>query len=184
MNTPYAIRRATLRDLDQLEALIEQSARKVGTKCYTAVQLEAALRGAFGVDTQLINDGTYFVVESDDGSIVGCGGWSRRRTLFGGDNRMDRQTDELDPRTDGARIRAFFVDPQHLRRGIASALLAHCEAEALAAGFLKLELMATLTGVPLYRARGYVATASVSYEGAPGVSIPFLAMAKDCADKA
>ena len=177
MNTPYAIRRATLRDLDQLEALIEQSARKVGTKCYTAVQLEAALRGAFGVDTQLINDGTYFVVESDDGSIVGCGGWSRRRTLFGGDNRMDRQTD-------GARIRAFFVDPQHLRRGIASALLAHCEAEALAAGFLKLELMATLTGVPLYRARGYVATASVSYEGAPGVSIPFLAMAKDCADKA
>src|SRR5580704_9302230 len=183
MDTSYAMRRATLRDIDELKTLIDTSAREVAHKSYTTVQLETALRGAFGVDTQLIKDGTYFVVACADGSIVGCGGWSRRRTLFGGDKRADRESGELDRRTDGARIRAFFVHPGHLRRGIASALLKRCEAEALADGFLKFELIATLSGAPLYSARGYAITAPVSYEAEPGVAIPFLAMAKDGSDR-
>jgi GNAT superfamily N-acetyltransferase len=178
MNASYLIRRATLRDIDELKTLIEKSAREVANKSYTAVQLETALRGAFGVDTQLINDGTYFVVACADGSIVGCGGWSRRLTLFGGDDRADRETGELDRRTDGARIRAFFVHPGHVRRGIASALLERCETEALADGFSKFELIATLSGAPLYITRGYAVTGSVSYQAEPGVAIPFLAMTK------
>jgi GNAT superfamily N-acetyltransferase len=178
MNDSYEIRRAIPEDIDVLKRLIGRSARKIGTERYTAEQMETALRGAFGVDSQLITDGTYFVVEGDEGLVVACGGWSWRRTLFGSDNRADREVGELDPRTDAAKIRAFFVDPRHLRKGIASALLARCEAEAIAAGFLRLELMGTLTGEPFYTARGYVPTASISYEGESGVFIPFIAMSK------
>jgi N-acetylglutamate synthase-like GNAT family acetyltransferase len=173
------IRSAGPADIDALRQLIERSARTVGVERYTAEQMETALRGAFGVDSQLITDGTYFLVEFDDGMTVACGGWSWRRTLFGGDKRVDREVGTLDPRTDAAKIRAFFVDPQHLRQGIASSLLARCEAEARAAGFLKLELMGTLTGEAFYTARGYVRTASVSYEAEPGVFIPFVAMSKE-----
>ena len=140
--------------------------------------MEAALLGTFGVDTQLIRDGTYLVVESPDGTLIGCGGWGRRRTLFGGDNRADRESGELDPTVDAAKIRAFFVHPQHLRKGIASALLIRCEAEARAANFLKLELIATLIGVPLYSARGYLPGEPFSYEAAPGVFIEFVPMTK------
>jgi GNAT superfamily N-acetyltransferase len=179
LKDPYAIRRAVPEDIDVLRRLIERSARTVGVERYTADQMETALRGAFGVDSQLIADGTYFAVECDDGMMVACGGWSKRRTLFGGDSRPDREVGNLDPRTDAAKIRAFFVDPGHLRKGIASALLARCEAEAKAAGFLKLELMGTLTGEPFYAVRGYVPTASVSYEAEPGNFIPFIAMSKD-----
>jgi GNAT superfamily N-acetyltransferase len=141
--------------------------------------METALWGAFGVDSQLIIDGTYFAVEYKGGMVVACGGWSKRRTLFGGDNRPDREVGNLDPRTDAAKIRAFFVDPHHLRHGIASSLLARCEAEARVAGFSKLELMGTLTGEAFYAARGYAPTASVSYEAEPGVYIPFVAMSKE-----
>jgi GNAT superfamily N-acetyltransferase len=101
--------------------------------------------------------------------------------LFGGDKRADREVGDLDPRTDAAKIRAFFVDPRHVRKGLASALLARCEAEAKAAGFLRLELMGTLTGETFYTVRGYVPTASVSYEAEPGAFIPFIAMSKNIA---
>jgi N-acetylglutamate synthase-like GNAT family acetyltransferase len=174
----FQLRRATVEDVGAIKALIERSAREVGTDRYTAMQMEAALRGAFGVDTQLIRDGTYWVAEHPDGSLIGCGGWSRRRTLFGGDNRTDRESGELDPQVDAAKIRAFFVHPQHLRMGIARALLNECEAEARSAGFAKLELIATLTGVPFYAVCGYTAAEPFEYQAAPGVSIGFVPMTK------
>jgi GNAT superfamily N-acetyltransferase len=179
----YSMRPATLADRPALDQLIARSAREVGTTRYTAAQMEAALRGAFGVDTQLIRDGTYFVVEDKSGSMVACGGWSRRHTLFGSDQRADREPGELDPRTDAAKIRAFFVDPQHLRQGIATALLKHCEAAARAKGFAKLELMGTLTGVPFYTAHGYVHVKPVSHEMEPGLFIDFLAMSKSLSNE-
>lgn len=174
----FQLRRATLEDVGAIKALIERSAREVGTDRYTVLQMEAALLGAFGVDTQLIRDGTYLVVEAPDGCLIGCGGWSRRRTLFGGDDRADRESGELDPQVDAAKIRAFFVHPQHLRKGIARALLSRCEAEACDAGFAKLELIATLTGVPFYAVSGYTAAEPFAYEAAPGVSIGFVPMTK------
>lgn len=179
MDRPYKIRRAVREDIAVLERLIERSARTIGIERYTPEQMETALRGAFGVDSQLIADGTYFVVEHEDGMIVACGGWSRRRTLFGGDKRADREAGNLDPRTDAAKIRAFFVDPRYVRKGLASSLLARCEAEARTAGFSRLELMGTLTGETFYTVRGYAPTAAVSYEAEPGKFIPFVAMSKD-----
>ena len=142
-------------DIPQLEALIARSARGLSTEDYRPSQVEGALRGAFGVDTQLLTDGTYFAAE-EDGRLVGCGGWSFRSTLFGGDARAGRDSSTLDPRTQAAKIRAFFVDPGEARRGIGTLLLEHCENEARARGFPHVELMATLPGVKLYAARGYV----------------------------
>jgi len=174
----FSIRKATLQDSASIVALIARSARALGTARYSAAQIEGALRGAFGLDTQLVRDGTYFVAEDPPGSIIGCGGWSRRQTLFGSDQRADREPGELDPARDAAKIRAFFVDPAQTRRGIATAILERCEAEAFATGFSRLELMGTLTGVALYEARGYVALKQVTYEMAPGLAIEFLSMGK------
>jgi GNAT superfamily N-acetyltransferase len=171
------LRPATLEDRDVLRALIERSARELSAHDYRPEQIEGALRGAFGVDSQLIRDGTYFVVE-EDGAVVGCGGWSYRRTLFGGDKRPERDVAELDPRTDPAKIRAFFVDPAHSRRGIGTLLLQKCEAEAKSRGFSRVELMSTLPGVRLYSVRGYSGTERVHYEVAPGVVIEFVPMSK------
>jgi GNAT superfamily N-acetyltransferase len=173
----YSIRAATLADRERIARLIATSAREVATSRYSARQVEGALRGAFGVDSQLIEDGSYFVVECA-GGIVACGGWSRRRTLFGGDRRPGRDGGELDPGVDAARIRAFFVDPRHLRRGLASLVLDRCEAAARLAGFSRFELMGTLSGVPFYESRGYVAGEPVSFEIEAGLSIDFLAMRK------
>jgi GNAT superfamily N-acetyltransferase len=171
------IRRATLDDCPLLEALIARSIRQLGIRDYTTNQIEAALKGAFGVDTQLIRDGSYYVRETPDG-IVGCGGWSRRRTLFGGDAHAQRDASELDPALDAARIRAFFVDPAMVRQGIGSQILERCEADALSYGFRRLELMATLPGVRLYAARGYEALEPVSYPLTPLLSIEFVRMIK------
>lgn len=144
---------------------------------YRPSQVEGALKGAFGVDTQLLADQTYFVVE-EAGECVGCGGWSFRSTLFGGDARRDRDSSTLDPKTQAAKIRAFFVDPRHARRGIGSLLLRHCESEALNFGFTQVELMATLPGVKLYAARGYGGTAVVDYDVGSGETIAFIPMRK------
>lgn len=173
----YEIRRATLQDRDTLETLIARSARQLGVQDYTAEQIEGALHGAFGVDTQLIQDGTYFVVESE-GQIVGCGGWSRRRTLFGGDSHAERSAAELDPRVEPAKIRAFFVAPEHARKGIGTAILKCCEDDARSFGFSRLELMATLPGVRLYAQQGYVLGSPIQYELAPGLKIEFVPMSK------
>jgi GNAT superfamily N-acetyltransferase len=173
----YQLRAATRADQGALQQLIARSARELGARDYRPEQIEGALRGAFGVDTQLIDDGTYFVVESD-GKLVGCGGWSRRRTLFGGDAHRERDAGELDPRVDAAKIRAFFVDPDYARRGIGRALLARCESEARTRGFRRFELMGTLPGVRLYQALGYTPGAMVHYPVSSGVTIEFIPMHK------
>jgi GNAT superfamily N-acetyltransferase len=160
-----------------LQALIARSARALSTEDYRPSQVEGALRGAFGVDTQLLADQTYFVVE-EAGSFVGCGGWSYRSTLFGGDARDGRDSSTLDPRTQAAKIRAFFVDPDHARRGIGSMLLEYCETEARNHGFTQVELMATLPGVKLYAARGYSAAAVVHFDVGSGETIEFIPMRK------
>lgn len=177
MAQAYQLRPATLADGPDLQSLIARSARQLSAGDYSPEQVEGALRGAFGVDTQLIHDGTYFVIESG-GQIVACGGWSYRRTLFGGDSRAGRDAAELDPRVDAAKVRAFFVDPQHARRGLGTRLLDYCEAQARARGFSRVELMATLPGVRLYSARGYVPAELVRYAVGSGVAIEFVPMTK------
>jgi len=173
----YRLRKATLQDCSALEALIARSARLLNAGDYTPEQIEGALQGAFGVDTQLIRDGTFFVIERD-GTIVGCGGWSYRRTPFGSDSGAERDISELDPRTDAARIRAFFIDPSHARRGLGTRLLDQCEQGAGARGFSRVELTATLAGERLYAARGYVGSRRLQYDVAPGVTIEFIPMGK------
>jgi len=171
------LRVATFEDREVLRDLIDRSARQLSKGDYRAEQVEGALQGAFGVDSQLIQDGTFFVVEEGP-VIVGCGGWSYRRTLFGGDKRAERDAALLDPRTDPAKIRAFFVDPAHARKGIGTMLLDKCESEARRRGFSRVELMSTLPGVRLYSARGYSGVEQVQYEVAPGVVIEFVPMSK------
>jgi GNAT superfamily N-acetyltransferase len=172
------LRRATRADIPLLAALIERSAHGLSTADYTGAQIAGALRGAFGVDTQLVDDGTYFVAEHD-GVIAGCGGWSFRATLFGSDTRTDRDASMLDPKSHAAKIRAFFVDPAQARRGVGSLLLDRCESEARQRGFSHVELMATLPGVRLYAARGYVGSQRVSYDVGNGEHIDFVPMSKE-----
>ena len=173
----WTLRPARLEDIPQLEPLIARSARELSASDYTPEQIEGALRGAFGVDTQLIRDQTYFVVEAD-GKIVGCGGWSKRKTLFGGDARAERDAAELNPQTEAAKVRAFFIDPDYTRRGIGKAILDRCEAEARAHGFKRYELMATLPGMRLYAAQGYAPGDAIEYPLSNGVTITFVPMSK------
>ncbi len=149
------IRPATLDEVPVLEALIRRSVLGLQAQDYTPDQLTKALGSVYGVDRQLIRDGSYLVVE-EEGKIVGCGGWSRRKTLYGADSVANRDDAPLDPAVDAARIRAFFIDPDHARRGIGSRLLEACETAAREFGFTRFELASTLTGIALYRERGYV----------------------------
>lgn len=172
----FAFRRARLEDAPALAELIARSARGLSLGDYSAAQVEAALKGAFGVDTGLIADGTYFLAEHA-GEPIACGGWSRRKALFGGDAYHGASAEMLDPATDPARIRAFFVHPDWARRGLGRALLQLCEAAAQAAGFRALELMATRPGLKLYREAGYAAGEPVVYD-LDGVEIDFIPMRK------
>lgn len=174
----YIIRKASLDDREAIEHLIAESARKLSREDYSEQQIEAALRAVFGVDTDLILDKTYFVAENC-GILIGCGGWSRRRTLFGGDRFANREAGFLDPQRDAAKIRAFFIHPAHARQGIGRAILAACETEAASFGFRSLELMSTLPGLKLYRACGYVAEERVEYEMGDGVKIELVRMMKE-----
>ncbi len=149
------MRLARIDETDALREVIEESVFGLGPAAYTRAQLESAMRHVFGVDTRLIEDGTFFAVEEEGGRLLACGGWSRRRTLFGGDQNASRSDDRLDPATEAARIRAFFVRPSAARRGIGRRLLDACESAAKAEGFRRLELMATLTGVALYERCGF-----------------------------
>ena len=171
------LRIATTHDVPELRALIARSARGLSTADYRPEQVEGALRGAFGVDSQLLADKTYFVVE-ENAKFVGCGGWSYRSTLFGSDARAGRDASQLDPKTQAAKIRAFFVDPANARRGIATLLLEHCEREARAHGFGQVELMATLPGAKLYGQRGYVGSPEMNFDLGDGESIQFIPMRK------
>lgn len=173
----YKIRKAIPDDYIALTNLIALSARKLSAKVYTTAQIEGALRGTYGVDSQLVKDGTYFVVESNR-QIVGCGGWSRRRTIFGGDSFGQRDDAALDPRMDAAKIRAFFIHPDHARQGIAKLILTHCEAEAIDCGFSRFELMATLPGLPFYAAQGYQQGAPILHPLDDRLAIEFVPMTK------
>jgi len=178
--TAPRLRRATMADLPALGPLIAASARELSRGDYSSEQVEGALRGAFGTDTQLIHDGSYFVIEVD-GRLAGCGGWSRRRTLFGSDARAGRDSTELDPARDAAKIRAFFIHPDFARRGLGSMMLERCEQDAMAHGFTRFELMGTLPGVRLYAARGYHAGERVEWPLSDGLTIPFIPMSKSAA---
>src|SRR5262245_1417733 len=174
---PVAWRLAALEDVPAIDALIAASARGLCGKDYPPEVVESALGTAWGCDSELIRDGTYFVAESG-GRLIAGGGWGQRKTLFGGDRRDGRQSALLDPATDAARIRAFFVHPDFARRGLGRALLARCEAAARAAGFRAAELMATLTGVPLYRGCGYAGGERVEFPLPGGLRITFVPMRK------
>lgn len=171
MNT----RVATLDDVPALRMLIERSARELSTDFYTTEQIEAAVTHVFGVDTQLIADGTYFVIDSADGPAA-AGGWSARRTLYGGDQMKDATDPRLDPSTEAARIRAFFVHPHWARRGLAGRLYAACARAALEAGFTRFELMATRPGEPFYTALGFEVVERVSVTLPGGIDVPFARM--------
>ena len=176
----FTLRRATPEDTPALSDLIERSVRQLQKFDYSSEQIEAALKGVFGVDSQLIADGTYFAVTPDQDAslIVGCGGWSRRRTLYGGDQWSKREDALSDPERDAAKIRAFFVHPDWSRRGIGSLILRACEAAALAEGFKRLEMGATLTGVPLYAAHGYEERDRTEVPLGNGVTLPIVRMEK------
>src|ERR1700753_1925713 len=163
MTTPaFSLRLATEQDIDALHALIEASVRGLQAGDYTPAQIEGALGTVLGLDTQLIRDETYFVVEttpaqgSKERELAGCGGWSKRRTLFGADKGPGREPELLDPAGGGAQGRAIFVHPDFARRGLGSLILKHVEDAARAAGFTRYEMGSTLTGVPLHRLKGYV----------------------------
>jgi GNAT superfamily N-acetyltransferase len=157
MSGPFKLRVATLADTEELHTLIALSVRGLMPQAYSPAQLEAALGNWLGLDSQLIKDQTYFVVETYDREMVGCGGWSKRKTPYGSDHRANREDELLDPATDAAKIRAFFVHPEWSRRGIGKLMLDASEEAARAAGFRRLEMGATLTGIPLYARFGYVA---------------------------
>lgn len=186
MQTHFRIRPATEADIPVLQTLIERSGIGLSAGFYTPEQAHAVTREVFGVDTQLVRDGTYFAIEDEAGieagieaRIVACGGWSKRSTPYGGDQHKTAPDRLLDPATEAAKIRAFFVDPGMARLGLGSMLMRHCTGHALAAGFTALELTATMPGVPLYTAHGFVPVQdlSLSLEGGL-VAVPFRLMRK------
>jgi GNAT superfamily N-acetyltransferase len=195
------IRQAVTFDIPALRVLIDASVRGLQAGDYTPAQIASALVTVYGVDTQLIADGTYFVAEVAPQSgavtshtttlrasesiseernrvIAGCGGWSKRKTLYGADHCAGREDDLLDPHKDAAKIRAFFIHPDWARRGIGSMILEACENAARTAGFTRLEMGATLTGVPFYQARGYAALERLEVPLENGASMPIVRMAK------
>ncbi|MGA2696971.1 MAG: GNAT family N-acetyltransferase [Terriglobales bacterium] len=177
-NSQLTLRKAVAADVPILRALIEKSVRELQAEDYAARQLELALLKVYGVDSQLIEDGTYFVVEAEE-LVVACGGWSKRKTLYGGDVWAGREDSLLDPKKDAAKIRAFFVHPEWVRRGIGGMILEACESAAKAAGFRRLEMGATLTGVEFYRVKGYAELEKLAVPLGDGEELPIVRMAKE-----
>ena len=173
----WTLRFATADDIPALEMLIPLSVRTLQASYYSADQMEAALGPVFGVDRQLIRDGTYFVAESGN-DIVGCGGWSQRDSVYGGDAARSGEDGLLDPALDPARIRAFFVHPAWARQGIGRAILLACEDAIVAAGFRKAVMVATLAGEPLYARYGYTEDERFDIELAGGIALPAVRMSK------
>ncbi len=174
---PIKIRHATANDISLLKELIALSARGLSIGYYTPAQTESAIRYVFGVDTQLIADGTYFVVE-DEEQIIACGGWSKRNTLFGGDQFKTEADPLLNPATDAARVRAFFVHPDNARQGVGMLLIKACEEAAIANGFHQMEMGATLPGVPFYAKMGYLAIEDISITLPDGLLMGIVKMTK------
>ena len=172
-----ALRHATSKDVSRLETMISESVRALSVGYYSAEQVESALRFVFGVDTQLIADRTYYVIEGPAGDgFAACGGWSKRQTLYGGDRHKSERDPLLDPRTSAARIRAFFVHPSWARRGLARRLFVACRNAAEAAGFTAFELGATLPGVPLYTRLGFELIERIDVAMPDGVELPIVRM--------
>jgi predicted N-acetyltransferase YhbS len=180
--TNIHIRKATEADAPRLREVIEASVRGLQAEDYSLAQIEGALKSVYGVDSQLIADGTYFVAEiphsPDQNQIVACGGWSKRKTLYGGDQFAAREDSLLNPACDAAKIRAFFVHPHWARRGIGGLILEACENAARGAGFKKLEMGATLSGVAFYAAKGYAAVENQEAPLANGEVLQVVRMAK------
>jgi N-acetylglutamate synthase-like GNAT family acetyltransferase len=196
-NVEVRIRKAELADVPVLTRLIETSVRELQAEDYTRAQMEGALQSVFGVDSKLIEDGTYLVAEAktidvlpdtakttqgkNSGSewvIAGCGGWSKRKTLYGSDHWAGREDTLLDPKRDAAKIRAFFIHPQWARRGVGSKILEACETAAREAGFTSYEMGATLTGAKLFGAKGYIAVQNIEVPLNNGLSLTVIRMAK------
>lgn len=186
----FELRPATEEDIPAVDALIEASVRGLQAGDYSQSQIEGALGTVLGLDTQLIRDGTYFVAEAAESGellnknsetrkcLAGCGGWSKRRTLFGADRGPGREPELLDPVTDAAKVRAIFVHPKFARRGLGTLILAHVEEAARADGFRRFEMGSTLTGVPLYRLKGYVEVERIAVPLANGEALPVVRMVK------
>ncbi len=174
---PVTIRLARAGDIPSLEVLIPHSARSLQAGYYSPEQIEGAIGTVFGVDSQLIADGTYFVAERD-GRIVGCGGWSKRQALYGGNRDRAGADPLLNPACEPARIRAFFIHPDFARLGIGRQLMTSSETAALQAGFNSIEIVATLAGEPLYASFGYVVIERFPIVLANGSSMPVVRMAK------
>jgi GNAT superfamily N-acetyltransferase len=162
-------------DLDALRALMDAAISELQKPFLDERQI-ASSRAIMGLDTQLIDDGTYFIVEAD-GELAGCGGWSRRATLYGGDQSPGRSAALLDSARDAARVRAMYTHPQHTRKGVGRLILSLCEDAARSEGFRTVELMATMAGEPLYRACGYEPCERV-VDDRGGVAVPLLRMSK------
>jgi N-acetylglutamate synthase-like GNAT family acetyltransferase len=196
-NVQVRIRKAEIGDVPALTRLIERSVRELQAQDYTAAQMDGALQSVFGVDSKLIEDGTYLVAEArvvtavsgtakatqekNSGSewvIAGCGGWSKRKTLYGGDHWTGREDSLLDPKREAAKIRAFFIHPAWARRGIGSKILEACETAAREAGFTSYEMGATLTGAKLFGAKGYLAVENIEVPLKNGFSLPVIHMVK------
>ncbi len=180
MTQACSIRLAREEDIPALEILIPLSVRTLQAAFYSAAQMEAAIGPVFGVDRQLIRDGTYFVAEAS-GEIVACGGWSRRRAVFGGDCGRTGEDEALNPKSDPARIRAFFVHPAWARRGIGRAILSECEAAIRAAGFRSIVMVATIAGEPLYTACGYHVAERYEVPLRESLMLPVVRMSKEIA---
>ena len=198
MESAFQLRLATEEDVSALHALIEASVRGLcaeppttgpgrwGAEAgdYTPAQIEGALGTVLGLDTQLIRDRTYFIAEAAAQDAIarkrlaGCGGWSKRRTLFGADHGPGREPELLDPKADAAKVRAIFVHPDFARQGLGSLILATVEDAARAAGFKQFEMGSTLTGVPLYRLKGYVETERIAVPLKNGEALPVVKMVK------
>ncbi|MDT8070724.1 MAG: GNAT family N-acetyltransferase [Terriglobia bacterium] len=183
-NPQFILRAAHAGDIPALHELIACSVHGLMTSAYTERQLQAALGTWLGVDSRLVEDGTYFIVEAIDNGTripVACGGWSKRNTPYGSDHRPGRDDALLDPAVDAARIRAFFVHPNWARRGLGAMILRHCERVALDAGFRRCEMGATLSGVPFYRSHGYHSAEQIDLPLPSGDTLPILKMTKELA---
>ena len=173
----WPLRLARESDVPALEALIPLSVRALQAPYYSSAQMDAALGPVFGVDRQIIRDGTYFVAERD-GAIVGCGGWSRRRSLYGGESGREHEDGVLDPQRDAARVRAFFVHPAWSRRGIGRSIMGACERAIVEAGFRTVEILATLAGEPLYLSFGYGVVERCNIAMVRGLTLPVVRLTK------
>lgn len=176
----FEIRTATREDIPQLQQVIAASVRELQKSDYTPAQMDGALGHVFGVDSQLIADATYFIAYPADApdEIAGCGGWSYRKTLFGSDKGPGREPERLDPAVDAAKIRAIFIHPAWARQGVGSLILKHCEDAAQAAGFRRFEMGSTLTGMALYRLKGYEERQPMEVALPNGERLPIVHMVK------